>query len=299
MNLLFYKAANASILPFPRIKINRRQNHNLSSAKRFVLFFRYFAPDAFVRYIAACRRAEGTLTRRMDALISRYGTNWSYNYFFDSLMQATLVQIMNSVAGGSSPSSVIDASFGWSGTPEGHDFWHNLDELFKQFWRWLDNNHITGDEPIEALDSAIFPALHNSRMFRSAIVSSLPHAEEPRDTFDESHIGTTSSARRPRRSHREIVAESPGDDWASFLEDMAVGDGIVDQMERVETVRVEPTPVGGSLSANGMHDVEYDWERGTYSYTDDRGERHTLQFARYDTGVTYTATTNTTMPFGR
>ena len=136
-------------------------------------------------------------------------------------------------------------------------------------------------------------------MFRSAIVSSLPHAEEPRDTFDESHIGTTSSARRPRRSHREIVAESPGDDWASFLEDMAVGDGIVDQMERVETVRVEPTPVGGSLSANGMHDVEYDWERGTYSYTDDRGERHTLQFARYDTGVTYTATTNTTMPFGR
>lgn len=299
MNLLFYKAANASILPFPRIKINRRQNHNLSSAKRFVLFFRYFAPDAFVRYIAACRRAEGTLTRRMNAHISYYGTNWSYNYFFDSSMQTTLVQIMNSVAGGSSPSSVIDSSFGWSGTLEGHDFWYNLDELFKRFWRWMDSNNITGNEPIEALDSAIFPALHNSRMFRSAVVSSLPRAEEPRDTFDESRIGTASSAHRPRQSHRERVAESSDDDLDFLLGEIAVGNGIVDQMERVEPVRVEPTPVGGSLSANGIHDIEYDFERGTYSYTDDSGERHTFQFARYDTGVTYTATTNTIMPLGR
>ena len=299
MNLLFYKAANASILPFPRIKINRRQSHNLSSAKRFVLFFRYFAPDAFVRYIAACRRAEGTLTRHMDALISRYGANWSYYYFFDSPMQTTLVQIMNSVASASSPSSVIDASFGWSGTPEGRDFWYNLDELFKRFCRWLDSNHITGDEPIEALDAAIFPALHNSRMFRSAVVSSLPHAEEPRDTFDESRVGTASSARRSRRSRGETVEEFLNDDLDRILDEIAVGNGISDQIEHVEPIRVEPTPVGGSLSANGIHDVQYDFERGTYSYTDDSGERHTFQFARYDTGVTYTATTSTTTPFGR
>jgi len=299
MNLLFYKAVNASILSFPRIKINRRQNHNLSSARRFVLFFRYFAPDAFARYIAACRRAEGTLTRRIDTLISRYGANWSYNYFFDSLMQTTLVQIMNSVAGGSSPSSVIDGSFGWSGTPEGHDFWYNLDELFKRFWRWLDSNGITGDEPIEALDSAIFPALHNSRMFRSAVVSSLPHAEEPRDTFDESRIGTASSARRQRQSHGATEEELPDDDFDFSVNEIAVGNGIVDQMARVEPVRVEPTPVGGSLSASGINDIEYDFERGTYSYTDDRGERHTFQFARYDTGVAYTATTSTTTSSGR
>lgn len=298
MNLLFYKAVNASILQFPKIKINRRQNHNLSSARRFVLFFRYFSPGSFVRYIAACRRAGDTLTRRMDAFISRYGTTWSYNYFFDSSMQATLVQIMNSVAGGSSPSSVIDTSFGWLGTPEGHEFWYNLDVLFKQFWRWLDSNHITGDEPIEALDAAIFPALHNSRTFRSAVVSSLPYAEEPRDTFDESRIGTASSTRRARRSHGETVEESPGDDLASFLEEMAVGNGIVDQMERVEPTRVEQTPVSGSTSANEMHNIEYDFERGNYSYTDDHGERHTVQFARFDPGVIYTATTGTTTSFG-
>lgn len=299
MNLLFYKAANASILPFPRIKINRRQNHNLSSAKRFVLFFRYFAPDAFVRYIAACRRAEGTLTRRMDALISHYGANWSYNYFFDSSMQTTLIQIMNSVAGSSSPSGIIDGSFGWSGTPEGHNFWSNLDGLFRQFCRWLDSNHINGDEPIEALDAAIFPALHNSRMFHSAVVSSLPHAEEPRDTFDESRIGTASSTRRSRQSRGETAEELPVDDFDVVLEDIAVGNGILDQLEHVGPVRAEPTPVGTSANAHGMHDIEYDFERGTYSYTDDRGERNTFQFARYDTGVTYTATTSTTTPFGR
>lgn len=254
MNLLFYQGVRRKT--FPPIRSGRSQRRaifGISDAKIFILFFRYFKPNAFIPYIRACSRAAPSDVSYLQNFFRITGSLWSTRMFqgFDAITH--FVNIMNASAGGSVLSDIINASFGWAGTPEGGDFWRDTHRLFGQFRAFLQNNRIdTNAFSLHELDVNVYPMLRADRILGVSVMNSLPTEPE----INEVHIQESDiieAVNAPRRSHRQRI-------------NPIVERDVVDQS--ASTIEAPPEP-----SSSPMRDFRIDPGANTYSFIDDNGVR--------------------------
>lgn len=251
MNLLFYQGVRRKTFPPIRSgRSQRRATFGISDAKIFILFFRYFSPDAFIRYIRACGRAAPSDISYLQNFFRITGNLWSTRIFhsFDAITR--FVNIMNASAGGTILSDIINASFGWADTPEGGDYWRDHHRLFGQFCAFLQNNRIdTNAFSLHDLDVNVYPMLRADRILGFNTVNSLPTESEPDEIHSQESdvITAANTGWRPRRQ-RILTDERDAVDQSA------------------STIESNPEPTSFEV-----RDFRIDAESNTYSYIDDRG----------------------------
>lgn len=230
MSLLFLYAIKNPLMSgrgYSPLRNNRSRSDSRpfssTDVRRILEFFKFFVaePDAIVWFIDNFRDQHTSRGTTMNSvctdtarLISSHGANWFERIYF-SITGIERIRIVLGFISSRYTSDIVNISFNWSSTPQGHEYWYQINTMLSEYLNMANSLPIPSSlrDMNDISQYAQTIASHRRRLMDHFIAPERPRQETVADVnglLDQivqeargvSGEGTRRNRRGPRIEHR-------------------------------------------------------------------------------------------------